>query len=98
MGTREGADAGTLVLHGLEAPAAGTYRITIYFTHPGRAGNRTALVTVDAVPPVTVSFSGGPNCCSSRSIDVSLAAGPHTISLANSTGEAPAIDRVVVSR
>jgi hypothetical protein len=85
------------VLHGFQAPVAGTYRITIYFTHPGRAGNRTALVAVDGAPSATVSFSGGPICCSGRSINVSFVAGPHTISLANSTGEAPAIDRVVVS-
>jgi hypothetical protein len=48
--------------------------------------------------PVTVHFTGSKKCCGERTIELTLSAVPHTLTITNATSLAPAIDKIVVSR
>lgn len=90
--------AGTLKFTGVAIPSAGSYRITAYFSNQGAPGPRTAVIGVTGAKPVSVTFTGGPNCCGTRSVEVTLAAGTHAITISNPSGRAPSVDKIVVSR
>jgi hypothetical protein len=86
--------AGTLTLTGVVLPSAGLWRLTIYFLDPGPKGPRRATVAVSGADPSTLQFAGSPTCCGTRTLDLNLAAGAHTIEISNPTDVAPAIDRL----
>jgi hypothetical protein len=94
----EGEEPGVLLISGLDIPAAGTYRIAIYFTHPEAAGTRTAVISVSGVEPVSITFAGGHNCCGVRYLEIALEQGTHTVAISNPAHVAPSIDKIVISR
>jgi hypothetical protein len=93
-----GAGPGSLQLNDVVIPVAGTYVITISFVHPDNETNRGAVLTVSGVAPVDVSFTGSSTCCGIKKVSVVIPAGTHTITLANPTGRAPSIDRIVIGK
>lgn len=99
LGDRGGAaPPGTLRFSGLTLPSAGTYRIAIHYTNDENHGTRSAVISVSGADAMTVNFPGGPKCCSVRTVDVSLAAGVHTITISNPSDLAPSVDKIVLSR
>jgi hypothetical protein len=94
-----GGTPGTLTISGVNIPSTGRYTITIYFVHIDGEANRSATVTVSGNPAQNVSFTGSSVCCQTKALaNLTIGAGVHTILFANSTGHAPSIDKVVVSR
>ncbi|TDV42204.1 carbohydrate-binding protein [Actinophytocola oryzae] len=75
---------------------AGTHRVTIYYAS---GENRSVAVSADNGTATTVSTpsTGGWDTVGSVTATLTLAAGTNTIRLANPSGWAPDIDRVVVS-
>jgi hypothetical protein len=93
-----GGTPGTLRINNVNIPTTGSYTITIYYVHPDGEANRSATVSVSGNPALNVNFSGNQNCCQAKVLsNITIAAGPHTITIANPNGHAPSIDRVVVS-
>jgi hypothetical protein len=96
IGAESGGEPGTITFTG-SVPAAGSYRISIYLTN-GEAGvQRSAQVTVDGSAPVTVTYGGRVRCCGVRILQADLGAGANTITIANSDGAAPSVDRIVLT-
>jgi hypothetical protein len=94
-----GGTAGTLTISGVNIPSTGRYTITIYYVHIDGEVNRSATVTVSGNPAQNLSFTGSSTCCQTKVMaNLTIGAGVHTILFANSTGHAPSIDKVVVSR
>jgi hypothetical protein len=94
-----GGTPGTLTISGVNIPSTGRYTITIYYVHIDGEINRSATVTVSGNPALNVGFVGSSTCCQTKVLaNLTIGAGVHTILFANSTGHAPSIDRVVVSR
>jgi len=85
---------GTLVFTSVNLPSTGTWRLTIYFLDPGPKGPRHAMVVVSGTDPHNVQFSGSPSCCGIRTLDLSLSAGSHTITITNPDDVGPSIDRI----
>jgi hypothetical protein len=85
---------GTLTITGVNLPSTGLWRLTIYFLLPGTKGPRHATVAVSGADPSSLLFAGSPACCGTRTLDLTLAAGPHTVEISNPTDLAPAIDRL----
>ena len=56
------------------------------------------MITVAGMEPVTVTFAHGLGCCGVRTIDVTLKAGSHTLTISNPSDQAPSVDRIVLSR
>lgn len=81
----------------ITAPVDGTYTLTFYYVHLNGDGVRTAVITVDSDPPVSVSVAGSLFCCRSRSLPVHLRSGYNSIAFGNPTDHAPSIDRIVIS-
>jgi hypothetical protein len=48
--------------------------------------------------PITTTFQGNDNCCSVKTLSVTLTAGTKTITISNNNGHGPALDRVVITR
>ena len=86
------AGPGMLLYPSVNLPTAGRWRLTIYFLDPGPTGQRKATVVVSGADPYDIRFAGWPTCCGTRTVTMTLAAGPHTIVISNPTGTAPAID------
>ena len=57
-----------------------------------------SVVTVSGAAPVDVTFSGNSTCCRVSVVTVTMSAGTHTVTIANSFSRAPSIDKIVVSR
>ena len=94
-----GGTPGTLTITGVNIPSTGAYTITIYFVHIDGEINRAATVTVSGNSALNLNFVGSATCCQTKVLaNLTIAAGVHTILFANSTGHAPSIDKVVVSR
>jgi chitodextrinase len=91
-----GNNTGTLQFNNVNAPAAGSYVMTIYFL---TAVTRNLTITVNGGTAQTVSFgsSGGWDSVGSKTVSISLNAGNNTILLLNSSGWAPDIDRITVN-
>jgi Carbohydrate binding module (family 35) len=87
-------ESGEIQIRGISVPAAGTYRITIYYV--AAASDGSARLSV-AGASEAVGFPSGSGCCAASDVDVIMSAGGHTITISNSGG-APPIDRIVVSR
>jgi hypothetical protein len=91
-----GQPPGTVQFTDVAVPADGTYRIRIYFTNAQPGAQEAAEVSVAGSDPVTVTFSGPNRCCGVRTVQVGLTAGSITIGIANPSGPAPAIDKIVL--
>jgi alpha-galactosidase len=90
---------GTLRVNNVTVPAAATYRLTIWFvnvdTFDGQ-NTHTLLVTVDG-RTTSVTATSGASCCVSTAVTVTFAKGANSVTFANPSSRAPAIDKVVVS-
>jgi hypothetical protein len=84
---------GTLVLPSVNLPTSGTWRLTIYFLDTGPKGPRHTTVTVSGASPQDLQFSGNPICCGTRTLDFSLSAGSHSITITAPGNMGPSIDR-----
>jgi hypothetical protein len=89
----DAAPAGSLVFTA-DLPSGGDWRLTIYFLDPGPKGPRHATIDVSGADAVTLQFAGWPGCCGTRTLDLSLAAGTHTVAIGDPTATAPSIDRI----
>jgi hypothetical protein len=89
---------GTVRFTGVSAPAARSYRMTIYYHNPS-SSNRTATVSVNGAAPVTLSFRPTGDCCvSTVTMTVALDAGAgNTVLVGNPQSRAPDLDRIVLS-
>ncbi len=89
-------NGGTLTFNGVTAASAGNYVLTLVYLS---AEARSVQVTVNAGSPVTVALpsSGGWDVLKTYDLTVALASGNNTVKLANPSGWAPDIDRIVVS-
>jgi hypothetical protein len=92
------AGPGTVRFNGVAIPANGTYTIRIHFVHVNGEPNRTGVVTITGLSPITTSFQGNDDCCSVKTLSVALTTGTKTITISNSNGHGPALDRIVISR
>ncbi len=88
---------GSVRFNGITFPAAGTYVLTIAYVHPDGESRRSAQVTVSGLAPVTVTFTGSARCCDVKKVSLAIPAGIRTITIANSTGRAPSIDKITIS-
>ena len=96
IGAVGGGQPGTITFTG-SVPAAGSYRISIYVTNGEVGVQRSAQVSVGGSDPVTVTYIGRVRCCGVRTLQVDLAAGAVTITVANPDGAAPSVDRIVLT-
>jgi hypothetical protein len=92
------AGPGTVRFNGVAIPANGTYTLRIHFVHVNGETNRTGVVTISGLSPITTTFQGSDNCCSVKTLTVTLTSGTKTITISNNNGRGPAIDRIVISR
>jgi hypothetical protein len=83
---------------GLDAPSAGTYRIVVFFANAEGSNHTSAEVSVSGAGSQPLNFSGNPKCCGTRTVDFTIPAGRHTVTIANGASMAPSIDKVVISR
>ena len=89
---------GTVRFNSVIIPASGAYKITIFYVHPNGETNRKATIAVSGIAPIEVDFVGNATCCQTKSVNVTVAAGEHTITISHATEHAPAIDKIVISR
>jgi hypothetical protein len=95
-GSRSG--PGSVRFNGVTVPSTGRYEIAVHYVHPDNESTRRAVITVSGAAAVDVTFSGTSSCCRVKVITVTMSAGTHTVTIANSSGRAPSIDKIVVSR
>jgi hypothetical protein len=80
-------------------PSTGSYVITIWYVHLDGERTRSAQISVSGADPVTKTFIGSATCCASLALaPMNLAAGAHTVTIANPTGHAPSVDKIVIGR
>lgn len=91
-------EGGTLTVHGVTAPVAGTYRVTIVYCD-GSSTGRQAMISANGGTAQTVSFTptGSFATVGALTVPVPLAAGGNTIELANPGAFAPDFDRIIVA-
>lgn len=94
----QGQAPGALRVNNVTIPSAGTYVISIYYTNTDNPGVTSALVSVSGAKAVTVKFTGARSCCGLRQVEITLAAGVHTITISNPAEAAPSVDKIAVSR
>jgi len=92
------AGPGTVRFNGVTIPDNGTYALRIHFVHVNGEPNRTGVVTITGLSPITTTFQGDDNCCSVKTLSVTLTAGTKTITISNNDGHGPALDRIVITR
>jgi alpha-galactosidase len=88
--------AGSLRFTGVTAPVTGTYLLSFFYVHLDGEAVRTAVIAVSGSPPVTLSVSGGANCCAVARLRITLRQGANTVTFFNPTGHAPSIDKIVI--
>jgi hypothetical protein len=88
------ATPGSLQLR-LNIPATGTYRVALSYVAEAVAGHATLVVTGSGPYPVT--FPAGSNGIAVTTVDVQIVAGARNLTLSNSTGPVPLIDRLVIT-
>jgi alpha-galactosidase len=94
---KQSSGTGTLTFNGIAASGgAGVYQIVFTFTNG--SASRSAQISVDGGPPVTVVFgtTGSFTTPGDQTVALALAAGTDTISIANSSAAAPDIDKITV--
>jgi hypothetical protein len=92
------AGPGTVRFNGVAIPANGTYTLRIHFVHVNGEPNRTGVVTISGLSPITTTFQGNDDCCSVKALTVTLTAGTKTITISNANGHGPALDRIVITQ
>jgi hypothetical protein len=85
---------GTLTLTSVKLPSTGTWRLTIYFLDDGPKGPRHATVIVSGADPHDLLFAGPPTCCGTRTLDLSLSAGSHTVTFSSPDDAGPSLDLI----
>jgi hypothetical protein len=92
-----GLNAGDAFAFDVNAPANGIYTLT--FRH-ANTGNRPMNVLVDGKSAGQLAFAstGAFDVWANARIDLTLAAGSHTVRLANAGDTGPNLDRVIVTR
>ncbi len=93
----DGTEAGTVRINIISLPDAGIYQISIHYANPDTS-HSAAFVAVTGAEATTVNFTGNRKCCGVRTIELTLGAGSHVLTITGATGPAPSIDKVVVSR
>ncbi len=88
--------ANYLQFNNVQAAAAGSRRVTVYYAS---GANRSMTIGVNGGTATTVSTpsTGGWNTIGSITVTLTLAAGTNTVRFGNPTGWAPDFDRIVVS-
>lgn len=89
-------NGGALTIRGVDGGAGGATSVTLSYA---TAENRTATVSVNGGAATTVSFpsTGDWNTVGTATVTLTLAAGSgNTVTIANASGWAPDIDRIVV--
>jgi hypothetical protein len=89
---------GTLTLNGIVIPAAANYVITIHYVNLIPVLDIRALISVSAATSVWVEFDWESSCCDTATITMNIPAGTRSITVANTTGLGPWIDKVVISQ
>jgi len=93
-----GKGPGGLRFNNVVVAAAGTYTLTFYFVNIKGQASRTVVITTGVGDPVNVTATNGTSvCCDSQQVEVQLQQGVNSITFTNPDGEAPAIDRIIVS-
>ncbi|WP_426512845.1 hypothetical protein ACPPVO_20700 [Dactylosporangium sp. McL0621] len=87
---------GTLTFPDVTVPADGAYTLTLYLVNSGPDAAGTVVITV-AGGSVSVTATGGTDCCVRTVATINLAKGPNSLTFGNSDGRAPSLDRIVVS-
>ncbi len=89
---------GTLTFTGVNAPEAGTYRVTIAYLD-GSATGRQAQISVDGGAPQPVSFTptGSFGTVGTMTVSLQLTAGSNTIGFGNPSDFTPDFDRIIVA-
>lgn len=90
--------SGTVTFRNISIPTTAAYVLTLHYVHPDGDRSRSATVAVSGVSPVTLSFTGDDDCCDTRALRVTIPAGVHTVTFGNATGEAPALDKLTITR
>ena len=85
---------GSLVFASVNLPSTGTWRLTIYFLNAGPKGPRHGTVAVSGASPSGLLFAGSSGCCSTRTLDLSVSAGAHSVTITNPDDMGPSIDRL----
>ncbi|MBB6734676.1 DUF4832 domain-containing protein [Cohnella zeiphila] len=89
-----GNNSGTLQFNGVNAPASGTYTLTISYLNGDAA--RSAQLSVNGGAATSLSFpsTGGWSTVGTVQTSVQLSAGNNTLKLSNASGWAPDFDRI----
>jgi hypothetical protein len=90
--------AGTVTFRNISIPNTATYVLTFQYVHPDGDRSRSATITVSGVTPVTLTFAGDEACCHTRAVSLTIPAGVHTVTMGNTSGEAPALDKLTITR
>lgn len=99
IGNGDGTTDGTLSINGISAPTNGTYSVVVTYRN-GDSVPRSAQVSFDAAPPVTVTFpqTGGWQNLSTMTVTGTFKQGSaNTLMFSNPTGWAPDINGISVS-
>jgi hypothetical protein len=91
-----GRDSGSLQFNGISAATAKTAQVTISYVNGDPS--RTARLSVNGGPPLTLTFGGTGNWNTVRTltVNVALAAGTNRLTFSNPVGPCPDFDRVTV--
>jgi hypothetical protein len=76
-------------------PVTGTYRVALSYVAEAVAGQATLVVS--GTGPYPVVFPVGSGCCPVVTVEVTIVAGARSLTVSNSTGPLPAIDRIVIT-
>ncbi len=92
-----GRNLGTLTFTGVTVPSFGIYQLTIYYQNPDPGTTRTGVITVNDIPNTRDFPTTGGCCTATRTLPVTLRAGPNTVTVSNPYGPGPDIDRIVIA-
>jgi hypothetical protein len=91
-------NGGAVQFNSVTAPAAGTYRLTLYY---GSGDERTGFLSVNGGPESTIGFfpaTGGFSTVGTYTVQVQLNAGQNTIKFASHPGTySPDLDRISIA-
>jgi hypothetical protein len=89
---------GALRFTGIVVPATGTYVLTLAFVNANANDTtRSVVVTASGSGSSVAVVAAGTACCATQLVEVRLAKGDNTITLANPHGHAPTIDKITIS-
>ena len=94
IGDWDDATPGSLQLR-LNIPATGNYRVAVSYVAEAVTGRATLVVAGSG--PYPVAFPAGSNGIAVTTVDVQIVAGARILTLSNSTGPVPLIDKFVIT-